>query len=209
MRAAEYGKPDYCKRRNSCLINSPGGHLCNLVAHSTEINDSPESQTCNSVGPCSRHRALHISDMYSDHGQISKIACNISADSFPQQFFGTCDFCVDSIRQSEHETTWKVGGHKGISQADWFLCIRRRLTLHHHPQSGQIEVQRPTGPVKRTQSHRGLEAAVSVHWSALNQFDMRIVTTTKTESPTLLSPPFLPCPTPPSLFPASRYVPVS
>ena len=47
------GHPDYC------LINAPGGHLCNLSARFAEMN-SPESRICNSAGPCSRHRKLHI-----------------------------------------------------------------------------------------------------------------------------------------------------
>ena len=43
-----------CPKKN-CLINLPGGHLCNLIARFAEIN-SPESQACNSAGPCSGHR---------------------------------------------------------------------------------------------------------------------------------------------------------
>ena len=42
---------------------------------------SPESQTCSSVGPCSRHSKLHISGICSGQGQISK-KCNVSPQYF-------------------------------------------------------------------------------------------------------------------------------
>ena len=41
---------------------------------------------CNSVGPCSRHRKLHISEINSNRGQISKIICNSSGNEFPHIF---------------------------------------------------------------------------------------------------------------------------
>ena len=61
----------YCLRREYCLINSPGGHLCTFIARFAD-----------SAGPCSRHRKLHISEINSDQGQISKQLCNISG-KFP------------------------------------------------------------------------------------------------------------------------------
>ena len=39
--------------------------------------NSAESQLCDSVGPCSRHRKLQISEINSDQGQISKQMCTI------------------------------------------------------------------------------------------------------------------------------------
>ena len=45
----------YSLRRNCFFINTPGGHLCNFIVRLAETN-SPESQICNSDGPCSKHR---------------------------------------------------------------------------------------------------------------------------------------------------------
>ena len=60
----------------------------------------PESQICNSVGPCSGHRILHISEINSDQGQISKkyVILNISENEFPHNFFGICNL---NLRQQK------------------------------------------------------------------------------------------------------------
>ena len=68
----------YSKRGKYCCLNSPGAHLCKFIARFGEMN-SPESQICNSVGPCSRHRKLLVSDInYLGQTQINKEICNVS-----------------------------------------------------------------------------------------------------------------------------------
>ena len=61
--------------------------------------NSRESQICNSVGPCSRHRELHIAEINSDQSQISKkthvIYLEIHSPTTPPAH--VIFFCVDRI----------------------------------------------------------------------------------------------------------------
>ena len=47
-------------RGKYCWNNSPDGHLRNFIARFFAERNSPESQICNSVGPCSRHFENYI-----------------------------------------------------------------------------------------------------------------------------------------------------
>ena len=56
----------------------------------------PRVRTCNSVGPCSRHRTLHVSEINSHQGRSAKQNV-IFMDKIPHMFFGICNFfCVDT-----------------------------------------------------------------------------------------------------------------
>ena len=74
------GKPYYCLRQKYCLINLPGSHLCKISLRILREINSPESQICNSVGPCSRHRKMHVSEMNSDQAKGTPKICNISGN---------------------------------------------------------------------------------------------------------------------------------
>ena len=77
-----------------------------------EIN-SPKSQVCHSVGPCSGHWILQISEIYLDQGQTNKIIIRIIIiicicfwNEFPHQFLVHVIFvCVDSKQLKEARGT--------------------------------------------------------------------------------------------------------
>ena len=63
---------NYSLCENYCLINSPGGHLCFFFWRALRKMNSPESQICNSIGPCSKHRNYIIQKLIRIRGRSAK-----------------------------------------------------------------------------------------------------------------------------------------
>ena len=118
-----WGSP-YCLRRNYCSINSPGGHLCKFIMRLQNII-SPESQLCNSVGPCSRDRKSHISEMNSDQGQKSVILLEINS---PTNFLVYVVFSASTVFWPK---PWSVFPQQHAKSG----CLKNGRSYHHpsHP----------------------------------------------------------------------------
>ena len=83
---------------------------------------SPESQTYDSVGPCTRHRELQNSEINSDQSQISKDICNISeSDPSTNCLVYEILVCVDSMN------IINVGSALGTEKVPQRDCVTKIL----------------------------------------------------------------------------------